>query len=212
LLERAAKLSQKYGSGSLTAFPIVETQAGDASGYIPTNVISITDGQIFLELALFCGGIRPAVSVGISVSRVGSSAQVKAMKQTAGSLKLELAQYREVALFSMFESSLDASLRKQLRKGRQLTELLIQAQYNHLRVEEQVCLLFAGLNGYIESVATNELSKFKSLFLNLLRTKHSNVLEAIRTTKNMSKESKEELHNILVDFVPNSGLTLEKLI
>lgn len=212
LLERAAKLDTARGSGSLTAFPIVETQAGDVSGYIPTNVISITDGQIFLELALFCGGIRPALSVGISVSRVGSSAQIKAMRQVAGSLKLELAQYREVVTFSMFGSSLDASVRKTLRKGAQLTALLVQAQYAHLRVEEQVCLLYAGLNGYIESVATTDIAKFKELFLNLLKTKHQNVLDTIRTTKVMSKESKDELHNILTDFIPNSGLKIEKFI
>jgi proton translocating ATP synthase F1 alpha subunit len=209
LLERAAKLSSKYGSGSLTAFPIVETQAGDVSGYIPTNVISITDGQIFLELALFCRGIRPALSVGISVSRVGSSAQIKAMRQVAGSLKLELAQYREVVVFAMFGSSRDASVRRTLRRGAQLTELLVQQQYQHLRVEEQVCLLYAGLNGYIENIAVSEVPKFKELYLNLLRSKHQNVLDTIRTTKVMSPESKSNLHNILTDFVPNSGLKID---
>lgn len=212
LLERAAKLSQARGAGSLTAFPIVETQAGDVSGYIPTNVISITDGQIFLELSLFNRGIRPAISVGISVSRVGSSAQIKAMKQTSGSLKLELAQYREFAVFSVFGSSLSASVRKVLRKGSQITELLIQNQFDHLRAEEQVCLLFAGLNGYIENVAVSDMSKFKKLFLDLLRSKHQNILNRIKTTKNFTQESKDELHTLLTDFIPNCGLKLETVI
>lgn len=212
LLERAAKLSTELGAGSLTAFPIVETQAGDVSGYIPTNVISITDGQIFLELALFCGGIRPAVAVGLSVSRVGSAAQIKAMKQVAGSLKLQLAQYREVAAFAQFGSSLDASTRKLLLKGAQLTQLLIQKQFEHLRAEEQVCLLFAGLGGYLEVIATADVSKFKDLFLNLLRTKHSSILDTIKTKKVLSQETRDELHQLLTDFVPNCGLKTEKLL
>lgn len=212
LLERAAKLSTQLGAGSLTAFPIVETQAGDVSGYIPTNVISITDGQIFLELALFCGGIRPAVAVGLSVSRVGSAAQVKAMRQVAGSLKLQLAQYREVAAFSQFGSSLDASTRKLLVKGAQLTELLIQKQYAQLRVEEQVCLLFAGLGGYLEVLATSDISKFKELYLTALRSKHQNVLHGIRSSKVLSPENREALHQFLSDFVPNCGLKVEKVL
>lgn len=212
LLERAAKLSTKLGGGSLTAFPIVETQAGDVSGYIPTNVISITDGQIFLELALFCGGIRPAIAVGLSVSRVGSAAQIKAMRQVAGSLKLQLAQYREVAAFAQFGSSLDAATRKLLVRGAQLTQMLIQKQFTHLRAEEQVCLLFAGLGGYLEPVATSDVSTFIRMYLELLTSKHQNILDQIKQTKLLSQQARDELHQILTDFIPNSGLRLEKTV
>ena len=160
LLERAAKLSDAHGGGSLTALPIIETQASDVSAYIPTNVISITDGQIFLETELFFKGIRPAVNVGISVSRVGSAAQIKAMKQVAGSIKLELAQYREMAAFAQFGSDLDASTQQLLNRGSKLTELLKQGQYSPLKVEEQVVSIFCGVKGYLDNI---ELSKIKNL-------------------------------------------------
>ena len=156
LLERAAKLNKENGSGSLTALPIIETQAGDVSAYIPTNVISITDGQIFLETDLFYQGIRPAINVGLSVSRVGSAAQVKAMKQVSGSIKLELAQYREMAAFAQFGSDLDASTQKLLNRGARLTELLKQGQYQPMPIEEQVLVIFAGVNGYLDDLDKEE--------------------------------------------------------
>ena len=160
LLERAAKLNKENGSGSLTALPIIETQAGDVSAYIPTNVISITDGQIFLETDLFYQGIRPAINVGLSVSRVGSAAQVKAMKQVAGSIKLELAQYREMAAFAQFGSDLDTSTQKLLNRGAKLTELLKQGQYQPLPVEEQVIIIFAGVNGYLDDIHKDQVEGF----------------------------------------------------
>ena len=165
LLERAAKLNERFGNGSLTALPIIETQAGDVSAYIPTNVISITDGQIYLEAELFYKGIRPAINVGLSVSRVGSAAQIKAMKQVAGSLKLELAQYREVAAFAQFGSDLDATTQNLLNRGEKLTELLKQKQYVPMRAEEQVCLLYAGVRGFLDTLETTEIDKFEKLFL-----------------------------------------------
>merc|ERR1711965_484333 len=181
LLERSAKLNEDNGSGSLTALPVIETQAGDLSAYIPTNVISITDGQIFLETDLFYKGVRPAINVGLSVSRVGSSAQIKAMKQVAGSMKLELAQYREVAAFAQFGSDLDAATQQLLNRGEELTELLKQKQYVPMPSEEQVCVLYAGVRGYLDKVQTNEIGLFEEKYLEHLRAKHSNVLESIRT-------------------------------
>jgi len=165
LLERAAKMNDRFGGGSLTALPVIETQAGDVSAFIPTNVISITDGQIFLENELFYKGIRPAINVGLSVSRVGSSAQIKAMKQVAGSLKLELAQYREVAAFAQFGSDLDAYTQHQLNRGAQLTELLKQKQYKPMLAEEQCVVIYAGVRGFLDKIQTSEIGKFERLFL-----------------------------------------------
>lgn len=180
LLERAAKLSDEQGAGSLTALPIIETQAGDVSAYIPTNVISITDGQIFLETDLFYKGVRPAVNVGLSVSRVGSSAQKKAMKQVAGSIKLELAQYREMEAFAQFGSDLDAATQKLLARGRRLTELLKQPQYSPLQMEEQVCVLYAGVKGYLDELDVAQVGAFEESLLRELRHNRKDLLEAIR--------------------------------
>lgn len=201
LLERAAKLNEKFGGGSLTALPIIETQAGDVSAYIPTNVISITDGQIYLEAQLFYKGIRPAINVGLSVSRVGSAAQIRAMKQVAGSLKLELAQYREVAAFAQFGSDLDQATQNLLNRGEKLTELLKQKQYVPMAAEEQVCLLYAGVRGFLDKLETSEINKFETLFLDTLRSKHSNVLEDIVKKGKLEKETDAELKTILTDFV-----------
>merc|ERR1712021_87823 len=171
LLERAAKLNDNLGSGSLTALPVIETQAGDVSAYIPTNVISITDGQIFLETELFYKGIRPAINVGLSVCRVGSAAQMKAMKSVAGTMKLDLAQYREVAAFAQFGSDLDAATQQLLNRGEKLTELLKQRQYVPMPAEEQVCVLFAGVRGYLDKIQTSDIGKFEQLYLDHLRNK-----------------------------------------
>lgn len=209
LLERAAKLNENFGGGSLTALPIIETQAGDVSAYIPTNVISITDGQIFLESELFYKGIRPAINVGLSVSRVGSAAQIKAMGQVAGSLKLELAQYREVAAFSQFGSDLDAATQQLLNRGEKLTELLKQKQYVPMTAEDQVCSLFAGVKGYLDKVETSELSKFENLFLQHIKAKHPNILESIRKHKRIQPEIEAEMKAIVSDFVPNCGLKMK---
>lgn len=176
LLERAAKMNENHGAGSLTALPIIETQAGDVSAYIPTNVISITDGQIFLETELFFKGIRPAINVGLSVSRVGSAAQIKAMKQVAASMKLELAQYREVAAFAQFGSDLDAATQHLLNRGEKLTELLKQKQYVPISAEEQVCILFAGVRGYLDKIQTSEISRFEKLFMDHIKNKHPHVI------------------------------------
>ena len=186
LLERAAKLNEANGSGSMTALPIIETQAGDVSAYIPTNVISITDGQIFLETDLFYKGIRPAVNVGLSVSRVGSSAQIKAMKQVAGSIKLELAQYREMAAFAQFASDMDASTRQLLERGARLTELLKQPQYSPMPVEEQVVVLFAGVNGYLDKIALTDIGRFESGLLDALRGSGKEILDNIRAENKIS--------------------------
>jgi len=210
LLERAAKMSEQFGSGSLTALPVIETQAGDVSAYIPTNVISITDGQIFLETELFYKGIRPAINVGLSVSRVGSAAQIKAMKAVAGRLKLELAQYREVAAFAQFGSDLDAATQQLLNRGAQLTELLKQKQYVPMPAEEQVCVVYAGVRGYLDKVVTSEISRFEQLFLQHLRSNHANILETIRTTGDLSKETDAELKSIVETFIPESGLALKQ--
>jgi F-type H+-transporting ATPase subunit alpha len=200
LLERAAKLNEAHGAGSLTALPIIETQANDVSAYIPTNVISITDGQIFLETDLFYQGIRPAVNVGISVSRVGSSAQIKAMKQASGQIKGELAQYRELAAFSKFGSDLDAATQKQLARGARLTELLKQPQYAPLAVEEQVCVIYAGTQGYLDGVAINAVSRFEAELLSRLHSKHASLLDGIRTEKALSSPLEAELKSVLASF------------
>ena len=200
LLERAAKMNTDNGGGSLTALPVIETQAGDVSAYIPTNVISITDGQIFLETDLFYSGIRPAVNVGISVSRVGSAAQIKAMKQVAGSIKLELAQYREMAAFSQFASDLDAATQRLLSRGERLTELLKQPQYEPVPVEEQVVAIFAGVNGYLDGIAVGDISRFEQGFLSQMRASHGDVLAAIRDEQELSKSTESRLRDILGDY------------
>ena len=201
LLERAAKMSDEHGGGSLTALPIIETQAGDLSAYIPTNVISITDGQIFLETNLFFAGIRPAINVGLSVSRVGSAAQTKAMKKIAGPVKLELAQYREMAAFAQFASDLDASTKQLLDRGARLVEILKQGQYSPLTVSEQVVSIYAGVRGYLDKVAVGDVVKFETEVLNELRTKHSDLLDAIANEKELSKENDDKLKSILDDLV-----------
>jgi F-type H+-transporting ATPase subunit alpha len=200
LLERACKLNEDHGSGSLTALPVIETQANDVSAYIPTNVISITDGQIFLETDLFFKGIRPAVNVGLSVSRVGSSAQIKAMKQVAGSIKLELAQYREMAAFAQFASDLDPATQRLLARGSRLTELLKQPQYSPLSVAEQVCVIFAGTKGYIDSLKLTDVNRYEASLLSELRSAGADILETIRTEKVLSKETEAKLVSFLGDF------------
>jgi F-type H+-transporting ATPase subunit alpha len=201
LLERAAKMNEDHGAGSLTALPIVETQAGDVSAYIPTNVISITDGQIFLETELFYQGIRPAINVGLSVSRVGSAAQIKAMKQVAGRIKLELAQYREMAAFSQFASDLDASTQRLLARGGRLTELLKQPQFSPVPVEEQVVSIFAGTRGYLDTIPVSEVSRFEASMLRELRATHPELLTAIRTEQEISPDVEKALSEFLDGFV-----------
>jgi len=201
LLERAAKMSDEHGGGSLTALPIIETQAGDLSAYIPTNVISITDGQIFLETNLFFAGIRPAINVGLSVSRVGSAAQTKAMKKIAGPVKLELAQYREMAAFAQFASDLDASTKQLLDRGARLVEILKQGQYSPLTVSEQVVSIYSGVRGYLDKVAVGDVVKFETEVLNEIRTKHSDLLDAIANEKELSKDNDDKLKSILDDLV-----------
>ncbi|HEX5779631.1 MAG TPA: F0F1 ATP synthase subunit alpha [Xanthobacteraceae bacterium] len=193
LLERAAKMNDDNGAGSLTALPIIETQANDVSAYIPTNVISITDGQIFLETDLFYQGIRPAVNVGLSVSRVGSSAQTKAMKKVAGKIKGELAQYREMAAFAQFGSDLDATTQRLLNRGSRLTELLKQAQFSPLKMEEQVVVIWAGTNGYLDTLPVNRVKAFEDGLLSNIRSKHADILEAIRTSRDFSDETAGKL-------------------
>ncbi|MDP6603403.1 MAG: F0F1 ATP synthase subunit alpha [Rhodospirillales bacterium] len=200
LLERAAKMNKDYGAGSLTALPVIETQANDVSAYIPTNVISITDGQIFLETDLFYQGIRPAVNVGISVSRVGSAAQVKAMKKVAGSIKLELAQYREMASFAQFASDLDATTQRLLARGARLTEVLKQNQFTPYAVEDQVVVVFAGVRGYLDQIEVTDITRFESAMLDELRSKESGILEAIRNEKDLSDETEEKLSAFLDGF------------
>ncbi|WP_424983524.1 F0F1 ATP synthase subunit alpha [Maritalea sp. S77] len=200
LLERAAKLNEDHGSGSLTALPIIETQANDVSAYIPTNVISITDGQIFLETDLFFQGIRPAVNVGLSVSRVGSSAQIKAMKQVAGSIKGELAQYREMAAFAQFGSDLDAATQQLLNRGARLVELLKQPQFSPLKTEEQVAVIFAGVNGYIDKVEVRDVQKFEAGLLSALRSKHQDLLTTIAKEKALSDDLKAKLDAAIGDY------------
>ncbi|HIB19457.1 MAG TPA: F0F1 ATP synthase subunit alpha [Alphaproteobacteria bacterium] len=205
LLERAAKMSDEFGGGSLTALPVIETQAGDVSAYIPTNVISITDGQIFLETDLFYQGIRPAINVGLSVSRVGSAAQVKAMKQVAGSIKLELAQYREMAAFSQFASDLDAATQRLLARGERLTELLKQSQYSPLPVEEQVVVVFAGVRGYLDNIEVSQVGRFEEQLLADLRADHADLLETIREDGEISDGTEETLKT-LIDTVRKNFL------
>jgi F-type H+-transporting ATPase subunit alpha len=202
LLERASKLNENNGSGSLTALPLIETQANDVSAYIPTNVISITDGQIFLETDLFFQGIRPAVNVGISVSRVGSSAQIKAMKAASGPIKGELAQYREMAAFAKFGSDLDAATQRMLARGERLTELLKQPQYAPLAVEEQVAVIYAGTRGYLDGVATAQVGRFEQELLAHLHGKHQGLLDKIRTEKDL-KNVEDDLKSVLAAFAQN---------
>ena len=197
LLERAAKLNDQLGAGSLTALPVIETQAGDVSAYIPTNVISITDGQIYLETELFYKGIRPAVNVGLSVSRVGSAAQIKAMKQVAGTIKLELAQYREMAAFAQFASDLDPTTQRLLSRGARLTELLKQPQYQPLPVEEQVAAIYAGVRGYLDRIPVEAVTRFEQGLLALIRSQHGGVLKEIREKREITKEIDEKLKSIM---------------
>jgi F-type H+/Na+-transporting ATPase subunit alpha len=200
LLERAAKLSDEKGAGSLTALPVIETQGNDVSAFIPTNVISITDGQIFLETDLFYQGIRPAVNVGLSVSRVGSAAQIKAMKQVAGSIKGELAQYREMAAFAQFGSDLDAATQRLLNRGARLTELLKQPQFSPLKTEEQVAVIFAGVNGYLDKIAVNKVGAFEQGLLSYMRSEGKDILEAIRKDKAISDDVKGKLKSAIDAF------------
>mgnify|MGYP006276860789 FL=1 len=200
LLERAAKLGKPSGSGSLTALPVIETQANDVSAYIPTNVISITDGQIFLETDLFYQGIRPAVNVGLSVSRVGSSAQTKAMKKVAGKIKGELAQYREMAAFAQFGGDLDATTQRLLNRGARLTELLKQAQFSPMQMEEQVCVLYAGVNGYLDTLPVNRVKAFQDGLLNWLKSQNADLLSTIRTSKDLSDDSAKTLKAAVDSF------------
>ncbi|MCX7877669.1 MAG: F0F1 ATP synthase subunit alpha [Ignavibacteria bacterium] len=209
LLERASKLSDELGGGSLTALPIIETQAGDVSAYIPTNVISITDGQIYLEPNLFNSGVRPAINVGISVSRVGSSAQIKAMKKVAGSLRLDLAQYRALEAFTKFGSDLDKVTLQQLTRGSRLVELLKQGQYNPYPVEKQVVVIFAGTNGYLDEIPLNEVKRYEKEFLELMDIKHRDILENIASTGDLSDEVTAKLRQILDEFTNNFKVSVK---
>jgi len=197
LLERACKMSDELGAGSLTALPIIETQAGDVSAYIPTNVISITDGQIFLETELFYKGIRPAINVGLSVSRVGSAAQVKAMKQVAGSIKLELAQFREMEAFAAFGSDLDASTKQLITRGQRLTQLLKQPQYSPLKMEEQVCVIYAGIKGFLDKIDAQRVSEFEAELLSTLRNSNKSLLNDIRTSAKLDDKSEAALVKVI---------------
>ena len=209
LLERAAKMNQDQGGGSLTALPVIETQAGDVSAYIPTNVISITDGQIFLESELFFKGIQPAINTGISVSRVGSAAQIKAMKTVSGSMKLDLAQYREIAAFAQFGSDLDQTTQRTLNRGAQLTELLKQKQFSPLASEEMVCLLYAGTRGHLDKLQTSEIAAFELAYLEHLKANHQQLLADIKKTGILTKDQDQELHNLLTTWIPQSGLKMK---
>ncbi len=200
LLERAAKLNDKLGAGSLTALPIIETQAGDVSAYIPTNVISITDGQIFLESDLFNAGIRPAINVGISVSRVGGAAQIKAMKQVAGTLRLDLAQYRELEAFAQFASDLDEASRKQLERGMRMVEILKQPPYSPLPVEKQVVIIYAGANGFLDDIPVSAISKFEQELYSFIEAKYPKIYELIRERKALDEEIKELLNKAIEEF------------
>ena len=200
LLERAAKMGDDHGAGSLTSLPVIETQAGDVSAYIPTNVISITDGQIFLETELFFKGIRPAVNVGLSVSRVGSAAQIKAMKQVSGSIKLDLAQFREMEAFSQFASDLDQSTKDLLERGRRLTEILKQPQYKPLKVEQQVLIIFAGVKGYLDKISVNDVTMFESFLLDQMQDKGNNIISKIEKEQSISDQLESEI-NIFLEKV-----------
>ena len=201
LLERAAKMNKNFGGGSLTALPVIETQGGDVSAYIPTNVISITDGQIFLEAELFFKGIRPAINVGLSVSRVGSAAQVKAMKQVAGSLKLFLAQYREVAAFAQFGSDLDASTQFLLNRGARLTELLKQKQYSPLPVEHMVVVIYSGVNGYLDKIPVNKVTAFESALIPYVQANAPEIFESVKKEGKISDAINAKIKKVLEDFV-----------
>jgi F-type H+-transporting ATPase subunit alpha len=200
LLERSAKLNEENGSGSMTALPIIETQGGDVSAYIPTNVISITDGQIFLETDLFYQGVRPAINVGLSVSRVGSSAQIKAMKQVAGSIKLELAQYREMAAFAQFGSDLDAATQQLLARGARLTELLKQGQYAPLSVEEQVVVIYAGVKGFLDKIEISQIAKFEETLLNNLRSSKT-LLESIEKKAALDEDIEKSITSLIEEVI-----------
>jgi F-type H+/Na+-transporting ATPase subunit alpha len=200
LLERASKLSDDLGGGSLTALPVIETQAGDVSAYIPTNVISITDGQIYLLSNLFNSGIRPAIDVGISVSRVGGNAQIKAMKKIAGTLRLDLAQFRELEAFSRFGSDLDKATMQQLRRGERLVEILKQKQYSPMAIENQVVIIFAGTKGYLDEIPVPEIQRYQTDFLQEIENMHGDILQSIRETKDLTPETTEKLNNVLKDF------------
>ncbi len=200
LLERAAKMSEELGSGSLTALPIIETQAGDVSAYIPTNVISITDGQIYLQTDLFYAGVRPAISVGLSVSRVGGAAQIKAMKQVAGMLRLDLAQYREMEAFAQFASELDEATRKLLIRGERMVEILKQDQYQPMPVEEQIAIIFAGVNGYLDDLPVEACRRFETEYLQYLRSSHPDILQEIKEKKEISPELEEKMRKALEEF------------
>ncbi len=203
LLERAAKMNDENGGGSLTALPVIETQANDVSAFIPTNVISITDGQIFLETELFNQGIRPAVNVGLSVSRVGSAAQTKAMKKVAGSIKLELAQYREMAAFAQFGSDLDASTQKLLNRGSKLTELLKQNQYSPMTIAEQVVSIFTGVNGYLDDLELNQIRDFEKDLFELIKSSHSDIIESINSSGDLNDDISSKLTSIIEEFKKN---------
>ncbi len=209
LLERAAKMSDEMGGGSLTALPIIETQAGDVSAYIPTNVISITDGQIFLETNLFFKGIRPAINVGLSVSRVGSAAQVKAMKQVAGTIKLELAQYREMEAFAQFASDLDPATQKLLARGARLTELLKQPQYAPLSTAEQVCVIYAGVKGHLDTLPTNKVGAFEKFLLERLRSTGKAIIDNVAAEKKLTDETEAKLKDLVVDSLAQFNTTLD---
>ena len=203
LLERAAKMNDENGGGSLTALPVIETQANDVSAFIPTNVISITDGHIFLETELFNQGIRPAVNVGLSVSRVGSAAQTKAMKKVAGSIKLELAQYREMAAFAQFGSDLDASTQKLLNRGSKLTELLKQNQYSPMTIAEQVVSIFTGVNGYLDDLELNQIRDFEKDLFELIKSSHSDIIESINSSGDLNDDTSSKLTSIIEEFKKN---------
>tara|TARA_Y100000590_G_C15742865_1_gene1020910 strand:+ start:4249 stop:5784 length:1536 start_codon:yes stop_codon:yes gene_type:complete len=200
LLERAAKLNEENGSGSLTALPVIETQANDVSAFIPTNVISITDGQIFLETDLFYQGIRPAVNVGLSVSRVGSAAQIKAMKQVAGKIKGELAQYREMAAFAQFGSDLDAATQQLLARGERLTELLKQPQFTPLKIQEQVCSIYAAVNGYLDTIEVGKISSYEKGLLDLIRTSHKDIFASIEKEQQLTEQTEGKLKSVIEDY------------
>ena len=194
-------MSEAQGGGSLTALPIIETQAGDVSAYIPTNVISITDGQIFLETELFYKGIKPAINVGLSVSRVGSAAQTKAMKQVAGTIKLDLAQFRELEAFAQFGSDLDTSTQKLLDKGKKLTELLKQNQFSPMNFEEQVVAIYTGVKGYLDKIAPKDVTRFEVEFLRKMKASHTDILDSIRKEQKISEDIEEKLKKTIIDFI-----------
>jgi F-type H+-transporting ATPase subunit alpha len=200
LLERSAKLNDDLGAGSITAFPIIETQAGDVAAYIPTNVISITDGQIFLETDLFNSGVRPAINVGLSVSRVGGAAQIKAMKQVAGTLRLELAAYRELQAFAQFASDLDDYTRSQLERGQRMVEVLKQGPYSPVPVEKQVTMIFAGVNGYLDDIEVSAVVRFEADLMPFMDAKYPQIFDTIRTEKKISDETEVELRKAIEDF------------